>query len=449
MLRRLILITLPIAAFGQTQVDLHTQSKSVDFTSAIFTRPVKTGTTLPGSCTTGDLFFNTAAPAGSNLYGCVSANTFVLLSGGSGGGGSVVWQTGGTTTATGSQANFVAGSGILLAGSAVGPGYQLQASADLSFLQSRGTAQLGTSTTLSETSSSPSAYTTTTNPVFSTLPSGAGQMPLWTWKVGTGCSGAGMTMQVNALPATPAPVVNADGSIPSAAQCASGQRLIVTYDSAANSFIILGGEAPVQAPTAGEAYWPMGVVSTGNWANGQLVAAQGSANTGAAYIASCSNAAGCYSSSLRFFVQTAAASGKGIQWGLYSPDLTQQWCVSAVANGSTITSTGWKSVTWAGGSRVNGGACVVPPGGYEIVMSSDDTSVRVGANSDIGQASGLSAGTTSNQTCSVGSACRCGSSASAISTGSGSGVALAANLSGVNWVALNAAYNVPAVILQH
>ena len=117
MFRRLLLIAMPVAALSQTQVDLRTQSKSVDFTGAAFTRPVKTGTVLPGTCSTGDLFFNTAAAAGSNLYACVSANTWTLQSGA---GGETTFQTGGSNTATASQANFVAGAGILLSGTSPG-----------------------------------------------------------------------------------------------------------------------------------------------------------------------------------------------------------------------------------------------------------------------------------------------------------------------------------------
>src|SRR5690349_20079983 len=73
-------------AAGQTQVDLRTQSKSVDFTGAPSTRPVKTGTTTPSLCTPGDLFFNTSSPVGANLYACVAANTWALEGGGGVGG---------------------------------------------------------------------------------------------------------------------------------------------------------------------------------------------------------------------------------------------------------------------------------------------------------------------------------------------------------------------------
>lgn len=69
------------AAYAQTLVDLRTQSKSVDFSAASTTKPMKTGTTLPAACGVGEAFFQTNAPAGSNLYLCTSQNSWTLQSG--------------------------------------------------------------------------------------------------------------------------------------------------------------------------------------------------------------------------------------------------------------------------------------------------------------------------------------------------------------------------------
>jgi hypothetical protein len=85
--RYLILFALAGSAWGQTQVDLRTQSRNVDFSGAIETRPEKTGTVLPATCNAGDLFFKTSAPSGANLYGCVATNTWSVLSGGGGSSG--------------------------------------------------------------------------------------------------------------------------------------------------------------------------------------------------------------------------------------------------------------------------------------------------------------------------------------------------------------------------
>ncbi len=67
-----------VAAVGlaQTAVDLRTQSKDVDFGSATSTRSAKTGSVLPSTCNVGEVFFNTAAVAGSNWYGCASSNNW-------------------------------------------------------------------------------------------------------------------------------------------------------------------------------------------------------------------------------------------------------------------------------------------------------------------------------------------------------------------------------------
>src|ERR1700740_1359823 len=77
-----ILVLLVLSqGYGQTLVDLRTQSKSIDFTGANTTKPFKSGTTLPATCTVGEAFFKTNAPAGSNLYACTSQNSWTLQSG--------------------------------------------------------------------------------------------------------------------------------------------------------------------------------------------------------------------------------------------------------------------------------------------------------------------------------------------------------------------------------
>ncbi len=84
---RTILCTISLVLVsGQTAVNLPKQSKDPDFSSFSGTKPVQTGTALPATCTTGQLFF-LAGAAGSNVYGCTSTNTWSLEAGGSGGSG--------------------------------------------------------------------------------------------------------------------------------------------------------------------------------------------------------------------------------------------------------------------------------------------------------------------------------------------------------------------------
>ncbi|HXB68399.1 MAG TPA: hypothetical protein VNY05_09155 [Candidatus Acidoferrales bacterium] len=73
-----LLVALAMAATAQTQVDLRTQSRNVDFSASSSTKPSKTGTTLPATCAMGETFLKTDAPAGKNLYVCTPANTWIV-----------------------------------------------------------------------------------------------------------------------------------------------------------------------------------------------------------------------------------------------------------------------------------------------------------------------------------------------------------------------------------
>ena len=67
-----------LSTSGQTLINLATQGRNADFTGQPYTRPMKTGTSLPATCTTGDMYFNIAAPAGLNLYACTATNTWTV-----------------------------------------------------------------------------------------------------------------------------------------------------------------------------------------------------------------------------------------------------------------------------------------------------------------------------------------------------------------------------------
>jgi len=53
-----------------------------DASSALTTKPAKTGTVLPATCSTGEAFFNTAAAGGQNFYLCEPDNTWTQLTAG-------------------------------------------------------------------------------------------------------------------------------------------------------------------------------------------------------------------------------------------------------------------------------------------------------------------------------------------------------------------------------
>src|SRR3984957_12306054 len=53
-----------------------------DASGASATKPAKAGATLPGTCSQGEFFFNTAAGNGQNIYLCSLSNTWSQVSGG-------------------------------------------------------------------------------------------------------------------------------------------------------------------------------------------------------------------------------------------------------------------------------------------------------------------------------------------------------------------------------
>lgn len=77
---------------------------TLDAGSADSTIPWKKGTSPPGTCTTGEGFFDTDATAGQNIYGCTATNTWTLEGdGGAGGGITGTLTSGRITVASGSS----------------------------------------------------------------------------------------------------------------------------------------------------------------------------------------------------------------------------------------------------------------------------------------------------------------------------------------------------------
>src|SRR5579862_6376948 len=71
----LLVAAAPFAG-AQTEVNLTTQSRHVDFSGASSTKPSKVSPTIPSICSTGEIFFDTSAAAGQNLYLCTAPNTW-------------------------------------------------------------------------------------------------------------------------------------------------------------------------------------------------------------------------------------------------------------------------------------------------------------------------------------------------------------------------------------
>jgi hypothetical protein len=80
-LRSFLVISFAVSVFGQTQINLREQARVVDFSQASWTKPFKTGLSLPALCSTGEIFYKLDAALGMNLYGCNATNTWTRLSG--------------------------------------------------------------------------------------------------------------------------------------------------------------------------------------------------------------------------------------------------------------------------------------------------------------------------------------------------------------------------------
>ena len=111
-LRSVVLIAMALClSDAQTLVDLRTQTKSVDFSGAVATKPYKSGTSLPAICSVGEAFFKTNATAGTNVYVCTSTNTWTL-EGGTGFSGLSV-AVNGAVQGTQPTLNLISGAGVL------------------------------------------------------------------------------------------------------------------------------------------------------------------------------------------------------------------------------------------------------------------------------------------------------------------------------------------------
>jgi hypothetical protein len=86
---------------AQTRVDLRTQAKNVDFSGANSTKPSKTGTALPATCSVGESFFKTDAQPGLNQYACTAANVWTVQGLTQGAVTSVFGRTGAVTAQSG------------------------------------------------------------------------------------------------------------------------------------------------------------------------------------------------------------------------------------------------------------------------------------------------------------------------------------------------------------
>lgn len=221
---RLALLTAAFAclAVGQTKINLQHQAKSVDFT-AITTKPLQTGTSLPGTCEVGQMFFLSNAPTGENLYGCVALDTWSLESGS----GSGVTIPG---VGTQSVLEFTPGTGVVLSLIDTGTSLSIQTSLDTSHLLAQSSAQTGAHLLCNSTSSGNPGVDYACN-LLPTLESYSSGMVLhWTPDVDSAVGGA-LTLNIDTLGAVD--IKLADGvTDPAPGDIVAGRLTVLWYDGA-------------------------------------------------------------------------------------------------------------------------------------------------------------------------------------------------------------------------
>jgi hypothetical protein len=105
---------------GQTRIDLKNQTRAVDFSGATYTKPAKSGTSLPVTCGAGEMYILTSGPAGSNVYVCTATNTWNLQGGESSSGALntlAVSRTSGTVLTIGTDCSVSAPCNVRTGGS--------------------------------------------------------------------------------------------------------------------------------------------------------------------------------------------------------------------------------------------------------------------------------------------------------------------------------------------
>lgn len=360
------------AAQGQTLIDLRTQTKSPDFSAMTGTKPIQVGTTLPNTCTVGQLFYSTSSKAGTNLYGCTAANTWSVLGAGNG------TATGGTGTASLGQVLYNSNNAIggLTVGNVCVTVSGSTLDVNTALCPTRQMAAEALDTTCIINSGSSSAYLGAT--LGNAITAYAQGMRLLT-QVDVTTAGGTITLDCGA---GAKPLYGNDGvSNPNPSQWQAGVQVLVSYDGTLNSGaggwrILSGGSSSTSgsgssgvSPTPVSLVWssPFGTMTASS-----VTQAVSSGET--RFIEVAVPYPGALVSSISIWVSNNTGH---IAFALYSSS-----CSLIAGSSATIVSGAATSVTFPGIS--------LPPGKAFIAYSADNTATIFAATGDNGYVGAVS-----------------------------------------------------------
>jgi hypothetical protein len=196
------------------------------------TKPPKTGSSLPPTCTTSELFVLTSPPAGRNTYVCTATHTwspqapYSTSSGGSTtSAGGLVIQSNGTPVATGTVVNLVPGAGISTLVTDTGSQINVQQALDPAVVQTRANLQSGQSLLCASAGASGSTYTCAMSPTLTTYTVGM----MVNWKPDVNVIGGPTTLNIDVLGAKP--IKLSDGTTnPGASEILAGHLYLLWFD---------------------------------------------------------------------------------------------------------------------------------------------------------------------------------------------------------------------------
>ncbi|MCC7342557.1 MAG: hypothetical protein IT170_15855 [Bryobacterales bacterium] len=231
-----MLVTVLFAS-GQTKVDIQRQSKGTSFLAPPFEKPVRSGSSLPVACDTGELYFLTTAPAGDNLFVCHASGQWAPQ--GSAGSANISIENNGALVGTRNKANFVAGGGIVNAVTDSGSGIEIQTSVDTAVMLTKEQFRAGAALACDATQESAGAYTCAMSPTLTGYLEG---MVVY-WVPNSSAAATPVTLNIDSLGAKPISTMM-DGISLSAGQIQAGAMYPLWYDGAGFRLF------PIQVPSA-------------------------------------------------------------------------------------------------------------------------------------------------------------------------------------------------------